>query len=166
MSSSSARRPRLRLVQTDPVEAVDWTWFCGRCASRPSPGTVPAPSARVCRSCGLGVLLETRSDAVPAKGNAFVIADSALRVQAMSAPAERLLAMDEGLAVNRAIGDLLVQADVELARTSSFADLVVAALSGEPPISANVRPWNTFGVRLHARIARCGPPPAALIVLD
>jgi hypothetical protein len=127
---------------------------------------VPAPSARVCRSCGLGVLLETRSDAVPAKGNAFVIADSALRVQAMSAPAERLLAMDEGLAVNRAIGDLLVQADVELARTPSFADLVVAALSGEPPVSANVRPWNTFGVRLHARIARCGPPPAALIVLD
>jgi hypothetical protein len=127
---------------------------------------VPAPSARVCRACGLGVLLETRSDAVPVKGDAFVIADSALQIQAMSASAERLLAMDEGLAVNRAIGDLLVHADVEVARTTSFADLVVAALSGEPPIKTNVRPWNTFGVRLHARIARCGPPPAALIVLD
>jgi hypothetical protein len=28
-----------------------------------------------------------------------------------------------------------------------------------------VRPWNTFGVRLQARIAPCGPPRAALIVL-
>ena len=114
----------------------------------------------------MGVLLETRNDAVPAKGAAFVIADSTLRVQAMSAAAARLLAMDEALALDKSIGDLLVQADVELARTASFADLIVAALSGEPPISANVRPWNTFGVRLHARIVRCGPPPAALIVLD
>jgi hypothetical protein len=29
-----------------------------------------------------------------------------------------------------------------------------------------VRPWNTFGVRMRARIATCGPPRAALIVLD
>ena len=31
---------------------------------------------------------------------------------------------------------------------------------------AFVRPWNTFGVRMRARIATCGPPRAALIVLD
>ena len=29
-----------------------------------------------------------------------------------------------------------------------------------------VRPWNTFGVRMRAKIAMCGPPRAALIVLD
>ena len=34
------------------------------------------------------------------------------------------------------------------------------------PVHAFVRPWNTFGVRLRARIAPCGPPRAALVVLD
>ena len=84
----------------------------------------------------------------------------------MSPAAEQLLAIAEDLAVNRPVGDLLVQADAEAARSSSFADLVVAALSGDPPVGARVRPWNTFGVRLHAQVARCGPPPAALIVLS
>jgi hypothetical protein len=29
-----------------------------------------------------------------------------------------------------------------------------------------VRPANTFGIRLTARIATCGPPRAALVVLE
>jgi len=33
-------------------------------------------------------------------------------------------------------------------------------------MSAFVRPWNTFGVRLRARVASCGPPRAALVVLE
>jgi hypothetical protein len=33
-------------------------------------------------------------------------------------------------------------------------------------VSAFVRPWNTFGVRLRARVASCGPPRAALVVLE
>jgi hypothetical protein len=33
-------------------------------------------------------------------------------------------------------------------------------------VSAFVRPWNTFGVRLRSRVASCGPPRAALVVLD
>jgi hypothetical protein len=34
------------------------------------------------------------------------------------------------------------------------------------PLHAFVRPANTFGVRVRARITACGPPRAALIVLD
>ena len=36
----------------------------------------------------------------------------------------------------------------------------------KPTARAFVRPWNTFGVRMRARIATCGPPRAALIVLE
>jgi len=163
---SDAARPRLRLVQADPAETVEWVWFCGRCAARPPADRTPAPGARVCPSCGLGILLEAPLDAVPAKGEAFLIADASLRVQAVSATAEALLGIGEDLALDRPIGALLVHADAELERTSSFGDLLTAALSGESPRRTYVRPWNTFGVRQCARIARCGPPPAALIVLE
>ena len=141
-------------------------WFCGRCAARPAAAGTPAPAARVCKSCGLGVLLEAPSDAAPVVGDAFLIADASLRVQAMSDTAEERLGIGEDLALDRPIGALLVHADAELERTSSFGDLLTAALSGESPSRTYVRPWNTFGVRVCARIARCGPPPAALIVLE
>ena len=33
-------------------------------------------------------------------------------------------------------------------------------------VIVTVRPWNTFGVRMRARIAPCGPPRAALVILE
>jgi nucleoside-diphosphate-sugar epimerase len=44
---------------------------------------------------------------------------------------------------------------------------VVWAARGDSGIrTAVVRPANTFGIRMTARIASCGPSPAALLVLD
>ena len=46
-------------------------------------------------------------------------------------------------------------------------ELIARAASDNDSITrAFVRPADTFGVRIRARIASCGPPRAALVVLD
>ena len=93
--------------------------------------------------------------------------DSVMRVQAMSRRAETLLGVPEEQAVDRPVGDLLVPADAEADAPGRFASAVAeAALSSEARAHVFVRPWNTFGVRMRARIAPCGPPHAALLVLE
>ena len=123
--------------------------------------------ARVCRSCGLGVMLETRRDIAPSHRDAFLVIDSSLLVQAMSWRAETLLGVTEDSAVNRPVAQLLMAADAEAGRPGRFAAALAEAAAGaDEPLSAFVRPWNTFGVRLRARIASCGPPRAALLILE
>jgi PAS domain-containing protein len=163
----SQERPALRLLPGVLDARAEWAWFCGHCAA-PSPGgEPPAPMARVCRSCGLGLLLETRLDSLPTSRDAFVVVDAQLLVQAMSRRAEQLLGVAEDLAVRRPVSNLLVPADAEAGRSVGFAAAVAEAVSGgDEPAGAFVRPWNTFGVRMRARIAPCGPPRAALLVLD
>jgi PAS domain-containing protein len=157
----------LRLVQGARVQTVEWSWFCGHCAA-PAPGSAPpAPTARVCRACGLGLLLETRREVLPTDRDAFLVIDSALSVQAMSRRAQTLLAVTEEEAVNRPVIEFLVPADAEAQGPSGFAaSIVQAADDDDEPRTAVVRPWNTFGVRMRAKIAPCGPPRAALIVLQ
>jgi len=128
----------------------------------------PPPTARVCPACGLGLLLEAREDVVPANRDAFLVIDSALLVQAVSKHAQSLLAVSEELAVNRPVSELLVPADAEAQGPTGFAAAVAHAAVGDEddPTYRFVRPWNTFGVRMRARIAACGPPRAALLVLE
>ena len=147
---------------------VAWQWFCGHCAA-PSPnGAPPPPTARVCSSCGLGLLLEAREDAVPDSRDAFLVVDSALLIQAMSREAQSLLGLTEEQAIDKPVAEMLVPADAEAQGRTGFAAAIAQAADGQDPETARsvVRPWNTFGVRMHARIATCGPPRAALIVLD
>jgi PAS domain-containing protein len=166
MTAPKGIRPALRLVEGAASHAAPWAWFCGHCAA-PSPGDVaPAPSARVCRACGLGLLLETRVDAVPTERDAFVVIDNALLVQAVSRRAQALLAVTEEEAVNRPISDLLMSADAEAQGSRLSAAIAEAADGSSETTSTFVRPWNTFGVRIRARITPCGPPRAALLVLD
>lgn len=161
-------RASLRLVDGGLAHDVAWVWFCGHCAA-PSPyGGPPPPNGRVCSTCGLGLLLEARQDAVPGAGDAFLVVDSALLVQAMSAQAQKFLDMREELAVDRPVAELLVPADAEASERTSFAGAIAQAADGRDPETTlrTVRPWNTFGVRMRARIAPCGPPRAALVVLE
>ncbi|HEY8625697.1 MAG TPA: PAS domain-containing protein [Solirubrobacteraceae bacterium] len=122
----------------------------------------------MCSSCGLGLLLETREDAVPQADDAFLVVDSALLVQAMSREAQALLGIEEEVAIDTPIAELLVPADAEAQGRTGFAAAVAEAAQGNPLDSTQsfVRPWNTFGVRMRARIATCGPPRAALVVLE
>jgi PAS domain-containing protein len=161
------QRSALTLVSGGRDTPEIFRWFCGHCAA-PSPGgAAPPPTARVCTRCGLGLLLETREDAVPDPRDAFLVVDSRLLVQAMSREAQTLLGLPEEDAVDRPVSELLVPADAEGEPRGGLAAAIAEAASGDGPDGrAFIRPWNTFGVRMRARIATCGPPRAALIVLD
>jgi hypothetical protein len=137
--------------------------FCGHCGARPKAETV----SRVCRDCGLGLLLEADAEAAPREGAAFIVLDSSLSVCAVSGPAETLLATCETEAVNQHLTELLVPADAEAQGASNLAVAVTWAARGEgEPSRVFVRPTQTFGVRLSARIASCTSPTAALVVFE
>jgi hypothetical protein len=95
------------------------------------------------------------------------VLDRSLSVCAVSRGAERLLATCEPDVVNRHVTDLLVLADAEEEGGESLSLAVAWAARGDGTTRTTVvRPANTFGIRLTARIAACGPPRAALVVLE
>ncbi len=105
---------------------------------------------------------------MPTNRDAFLVVDSSLLVQAMSAQAETFLGVSEEQAIDKPVAELLVPADAEAQGRSGFGAAIAEAADGQDPEPTRrfVRPWNTFGVRMRARIATCGPPRAALIVLE
>jgi hypothetical protein len=163
-------RPSLRLLAASleheaPAPTVS---FCSHCGTEPSPAGEP-PASRVCGACGLGLMLESRADVAPRVGDAFLVLDRSLSVCAVSEAAERLLATREPDAVNRHVTDLLMPAGAEDGdrAAESLSVAVMWAARGDGGMhSVVVRPANTFGIRLTARIASCGPPRAALLVLE
>jgi hypothetical protein len=115
----------------------------------------------------MGLVLTADADVAPQPGGAFIVIDGTLSVCAVSAAAETLLATSETDAVNRHVTELLVPADAEAAGPQNLAVAVTWAARGDDGSNAvTVRPANTFGVRLRARIASCGPPRAALLVFE
>jgi hypothetical protein len=161
-ATNTNQRPALALV-TPLVEEV---MFCSHCGTTPEPGETISPT-RVCAGCGLGLLLQCGEDVAPKPGDAFLVLDHTLSVCAMSGAAERLLATPEIEAVNVPIGDLLVPAEAESNGGAGLAAAIIWAARGDGGVTRTVvRPANTFGVRLNARIAGCGPPRAALLVFE
>jgi hypothetical protein len=163
MTSTLAASRHLRIVAPDD-QAVGW--FCGRCAERfDEPESVSIP--RVCPSCSLGMVLQAPASAVPAHDAPYLIVDSSLNVQAVSERAEQTLGMIEERAINRHVTELLIPGDAEPNAVHGLAAAITAAAGGnEREERVAVRPSNTFGIRMLARIVACGPPRAALIVLD
>lgn len=157
-------RPALALVPPLPNAAP--VAFCGHCGDRPEPDAVASPT-RVCSSCGLGLLLECDGDVAPNPGDAYLVLDHTLSVCAMSDAAERLLDTQEFDAIHRPITQLLVPADAESMAEADLAAAIMWSARGDTRVTHTVvRPANTFGVRLKARIAGCGPPRAALLVFE
>jgi hypothetical protein len=170
MRTARTARPALHLVT--PLEhepAVPLVSFCSHCGARPAPPPAEssASHSRVCASCGLGLILECRADVAPSNGAAFLVLDHSLAVCAVSEAAERLLAATEPDVVNRHVSDLLMPADAEGKAGGGLSSAVAWAARGDEATRiVVVRPANTFGIRLTARIASCGPPRAALLVLE
>lgn len=166
-----SERPALALVApppevTAPDVAAPTVSFCGHCGSEPAASATSSPT-RVCAKCGLGLLLQCRANVAPAAGGAFIVVDDSLSVCAVSGAAERLLATLETHAVNQPVTRLLVPADVAATDGASLAASITWAARGDHAVHrTTVRPANTFGVRMTARIAGCGPPQAALLVFE
>lgn len=113
------------------------------------------------------MVLQAPASAVPAHDAPYLIVDSSLNVQAVSERAEQTLGMIEERAINRHVTELLIPGDAEPNAVHGLAAAITAAAGGnEREERVAVRPSNTFGIRMLARIVACGPPRAALIVLD
>jgi len=151
-------------LRADPLEdSTPPVSFCSHCGRRPE----GAVESRVCASCNLGLMLQAGARDAPSEGDAFLVVDSSMSVCGVSASAERLLATSETDAVNRHLTEVLVPADVELAGPANLAVAITWATRGSDVArQVFVRPANTFGMRIAARIATCGPPKAALLVLE
>lgn len=167
MSAQHPHGPELAAVsQTAPRPAAPSVSFCSHCGMRPE-AAAGTRGSRVCEQCGLGLLLQAAADVAPEAGQPFVVIDGSLSVCAVSEAAERLLAMPETEAVNRHLTELLVPADSEAQGRENLAVALTWAARGDAGTrSTMVRPANTFGVRLAARIASCCPPRAALLIFD
>ena len=162
-SEVRGRRGMLALVPDLAPAREPTISFCSHCGARPPADT----DSRVCEDCGFGLLLEADGDAAPAIGGAFLVLDSSLSICAVSRAAETLLAMQETEAVNRHVTELVVPADAEAQGGDNLAVAVTWAARGDDGTrTVTLRPTNTFGIRMKARIAACGPTRAALVVLD
>jgi hypothetical protein len=143
---------------------ADLSWaFCSYCGHPPM-GRWRSLAHRVCRRCQMGTVLHAPPGLQPRFDEPFVIVDARLRLQAVSRRAEVLLIVDEPAAVDVALAEFLV------CRTDrdhiALAGLVQHAVGGSR--SANRVELRTVGdpaIEVLARVAGCGLPPAAVLIL-
>jgi hypothetical protein len=142
--------------------------FCARCGQL-AEGRGWRPEGvwhdRVCGACGMGLVLSCDPGALQDTEAMFLVVTGELEVSAVSESAERIFASEEAM-----IGTPLLAwvssplGDQELARR-----VALAAWSIRPPVglplSARRAPASHLGT-LTGRVATCGPPRAALIVVE
>jgi hypothetical protein len=139
-----------RLARTDASPKLE-VHFCTRC------GTLSHDaSQRVCGSCGLGVVLSCAPGVLPRAGAAFLVVKSDLRITAASVGVEPLLGDPDAL-VGESLLDVL-SGDPGLTRS-----IMRAAMGSQRVVSVALRRGTR---RVNGRIAGCGEPPAALLVLE
>ena len=134
------------LARTDasPTEAVH---FCTHC------GAFHGDAPRVCPACGLGVVLECAPGVLPRAGAAFLVVKADLRISAASEAAEEFL----GDVTGEPLLDVL-SGDPSLPRW-----IARAAMGSGRVVSVALRKGSR---RINGRVAACGSPPAALLVLQ
>jgi PAS domain-containing protein len=151
-----------------PPQRVERARFCTRCAAtsaEPEGHVMPYGFDRVCDRCGMGVMLSAPRKALAESGAAFVIVTRDGRVSAVSEAAERLVGEEAGLLgmpVTTAVTSPEDEAQLlrSLARAAGGGREIV-----EGPVIHAGQPSGRPG-RMNARIASCGPPRAALLVLE
>jgi hypothetical protein len=138
-----------RLARTDasPQHTIH---FCTHCGTLSNEG-----DRRVCGRCGLGVVLSCAPGLLPRPGAAFLVVKSDLRISAASMAVERMLGDPDAL-----VGEPLLEVlsgDPALPRW-----IVRASMGSTRVVSVALRKGSR---RINGRIAACGEPAAALIVL-
>jgi hypothetical protein len=136
-----------RLARTDasPQHTVHFCTNCGALSHE--------SERRVCGRCGLGVVLSCAPGLLPKPGAAFLVVKADLRISAASEAVEPILGAD---LVGQPLLDVL-SGDPGLARW-----IMRASMGSSRVVSVALRSGTR---RLNGRVAACGEPPAALLVL-
>ena len=137
---------------------IDEVEFCSYCGQIGGDGLL-----RVCGSCGLGVRLRTDARALDSDATPFLIVRGDGTISAASMAAERDLPHAAPL-VGRPLLAVVASADGDLAGAVALAASGcegLATMSVEP-----VDPGRRFRGSMHATIASCGEPRAALVVIS
>jgi hypothetical protein len=142
--------------------------FCSRCgqpAQEPAGRFERLGQDRVCRLCGMGLMLTTSREALPGARAAFIVVTFELRVSAVSEWGEKVFGEEQAVlgspvldVVTSPLGDDLLVRSVGHAAQRACQPLVlpvrlVSEVAGEVGTMA-------------ARIATCGPPRAALVTVE
>lgn len=114
--------------------------------------------------CEVGTVLRAPPGLQPRFYEPFVIVDAGLRLQAVSHHAEAMLRVDTPAAIDVPLAEFLA------CRTDKdqldLAGLVGRAVGGSrPPARVQLRTADDPAVEVVARVAGCGPPPAAVLTL-
>jgi hypothetical protein len=139
-----------RVARTDagPKGTVHFCTHCGTLSNE--------AAARVCDVCGLGVILSCAPGVLPRSGAAFLVVKLDLRISAASEAVEPLLGDPDEL-IGEPVLDVL-SGDPSLARA-----IARAALGYRRMTTVALRRGTR---RLNGRVATCGGPAAALVVLE
>jgi hypothetical protein len=137
--------------------------FCSYCGYPPM-GRWRSLAHRVCMRCEMGMVLRAPPGLAPRFYEPFVIVDLRLRLQAVSHHAEGMLKVDEPRAVDVPLANFLV------CRTDrdqiDLAGLVERAVSGSRLATrVELRTAGDPPIEVVARVAGCGAPPAAVLIL-
>jgi PAS domain S-box-containing protein len=155
-------------VAAPPQPRLEHVRFCTRCAvaaDNAENHSAPYGFDRVCTRCGMGVMLTTPRKALQDSGAAFLVVTRDGRISAVSEAAERLVGEEAGL-LGMPITTVVTSPDDE----THLVRLLTGAAGGRreivdlPVIHAAQR--NARPGRLNARVASCGSPRAALLVLE
>jgi len=139
-----------RLARTDasPAHAVHFCTHCGTLSNE--------ASARVCAVCGLGVVLSCAQGVLPRAGAAFLVVKSDLRISAASEAVEPLLGDPDAL-----VGEPLLEL---ISGDPSLPRWIARAAMGSRRVTTVALRLGTR--RVNGRVASCGDPAAALLVLE
>ncbi len=138
--------------------------FCTYCGYPPRPASRARPH-RVCRRCGLGLVLHAPEDNAPAHDALFLILDEQLLVQGVSRGAESVLLVGEPEGVHVPLSEYLIPAGGDAGKID-LAGLVALAVAGTPLTAAvKLRTTGDPVISFAAQVSSCGPPPAALLLL-
>jgi len=151
-----------------PAKRPERLRFCTRCGDTTEEletQLLPYGFDRVCDRCGMGVMLTGPRKALPSAGAAFVVAGRDGKITAVSEAAERLLG-EEAALLDTPLTSLITSPDGD----EQFSRVVSRAAGGSREVSelrivASAPAARRLGP-LSARIASCGPPRAALLVLE
>jgi hypothetical protein len=114
----------------------------------------------------MGLVLRASYEVAPGPDEPFLIVDGTLSVCAVSKKSDQLLEVSETQAIHRHVMDFLVPAADSETSDDLLALLADAARGAADSRETVVRPATHQEVSYDARVGTCGPPPAALIVLD